>query len=360
MKQVVKSVAVVLAIVFVVSALVAAGLFGIGILLRGADKCSYQEVDRLPSPTGRLAVVRTQRFCLSDEDTPPTFFALLPLGAPFDEKKAFLKSSDYDLKSSNYDGVRSSLGIFAKWLDDDNVLVAAPEGALLKKAVSEFNGIHIQYAVYPLDPGTTRNDNRKKVTEKRIIFEPSFGVNNGVGVPGIGCLLNVNTFDGEHLDELSLDLSARTTFAVKAFDAQRGTVLNKAYSSYDFQISARDEIARPDNHATGAEVIGFTPKDGKSRLWTYVVFPPGVKQPNGKPMAKWIFGYTPTDPHDIISIAEELKSGSLTIRVGYWLDDDVVVYSMGRPTDPQTIDKFEQCIIDNRIFDTPLHGESRK
>jgi hypothetical protein len=305
-------------------------------------------------------VLRTQRFCPSDEDAPPIFFALLPFGAPFDEKKTFLKGSDYDLKISDYDGVRSSFGIFAKWIDDDNVLVAAPEGALLKTAPSEFEGVHIQYAVYPLDPGTTRNDNLKKLIEKKVIFEPSFGVNNGVGVPGIGCLLNVKTFDGEYLDELSLDLSARATFAVKAFDAQRGAVLNKAYSSYDFQISARDEIARQDNHATGAEVVGFTPKDGKSRLWTYAVFLPRVKQPNGKPMAKWIFGYTPTDPHDVISIAQELKSGSLNIRVGYWLDDNIVVYSMERPADPQKIDEFEQCIIDNHIFDTPLFGESRE
>jgi len=352
MKQILQMALIILAIIFMPIALFAVGIFGLGVLFHVTEKCSYQEADRLPSPTGRLAVVRTQRFCTYDEDV-PTRFVLLLSGAPFDEKKTFLKSSDYD-------GARSPFGIFAKWIDDSNLLVAAPEGALLKTAPSEFDGIHIQYAVYPLDSGTTRNDNLKKLIEKTVIFEPSFGTNNGVGVPGIGCLLTANAIDGEYLDELSLDLSARTTFAVKAFDAQRGTVLHKAYSSYDFQISARDEVVRPDNHATGADVVGFTPKDGKSRLWTYLAFPPGIKQPNGKPMAKWIFGYTPTNPHDVISIAEELKSGSLTIRVGYWLDDNVVVYSMGRPTDREKIDEFEQCISDNHIFDTPLFGESRE
>ena len=113
MKQVVKSIIIVLAIVFMLVALVAVGILGAGILLRVTEKCSYQEVDRLPSPTGRFVVLRTQRFCPSDEDAPPIFFALLPFGAPFDEKKTFLKGSDYDLKISDYDGVRSSFGIFA-------------------------------------------------------------------------------------------------------------------------------------------------------------------------------------------------------------------------------------------------------
>ena len=32
-------------------------------------------------------------------------------------------------------------------------------------------------------------------------------------------------------------------------------------------------------------------------------------------------------PHDIVSIAEKLKAGSVAIRVGFWLDNEVVVFS---------------------------------
>src|SRR5665213_3453402 len=97
MKQLLKSVLIVLGIVFALNALLAAGLLGsIAIYYRVTNKCTYREVDRLPSPAARLAVVRTQRMCTWDEAAPLMMFALLPSGAPFDEKESFLRSSDYD------------------------------------------------------------------------------------------------------------------------------------------------------------------------------------------------------------------------------------------------------------------------
>jgi hypothetical protein len=286
-----------------------------------------------------------------DEAPSPILFSLLPPRAPFDEKKTFLKTSDYA------DTIWHSFGVFAKWIDDDNLLIAAPEGARLSTAPSEFDGIHIQYGDYPLDVEKTRNDDLKKVIEKRVTFEPSFDANDGAGVAGVRCLLTVHALHGEYLDVLSLDLSARRWLGVTDFDAKTGTLLKGVLSSFDFQISARDETVRPPvKYATGAEVIGFAPKDGK--IGNFIVRPPGEKQPDGKP--KWIFGYTPANPHDVISIAEELRRASLTIRVGYWLDDIVVLYSMEHPVDAQPINAFERCIADHHLFDTPLHGQGRE
>ena len=77
---------------------------------------------------------------------------------------------------------------------------------------------------------------------------------------------------------------------------------------------------------------------------------PGTRAPSGVPAPKWDFGYSPKDPRDIMSIAEKIKDGTIAVRVGFWLDNKVVVYSGERPTDQKSIEMFERCINDNDFF----------
>jgi hypothetical protein len=56
-----------------------------------------------------------------------------------------------------------------------------------------------------------------------------------------------------------------------------------------------------------------------------------------------------------MSIAEKIKAGTFAVRVGFWLDNEVVVYSGEKPSDQKPIEMFEQCINENHIFDTPQH-----
>lgn len=312
------------------------------------DNCSYDNVDVLPSPTGNLSIARTEYRCSSDEDVPPMMFALLRSGVQFDKERVFVTSA-------NYEGIQSSLSILPKWIDDHNLIIAAPEGARLKTMRTEFDGVHIQYANYPKDSDKVKDEHLRRQVEKKGHFEPMFSKDDGVGVPGIGCYLTVRVHDGEYLDELSLILTARTTFAVKARQPPdyKKIVLNEAYSSFNFQIVARDKVERPDKHATGADVVGFAPKDGRSKLAMTSFSYPRIKAPNGEPMPKWDFVYSPKDPHDIVSIAKKIKAGNFAIRVGYWLDNKVIVYHGVKPGDQKPIEMFEQCINQNHIFDTP-------
>jgi hypothetical protein len=178
-----------------------------------------------------------------------------------------------------------------------------------------------------MDSDKTKDEYQRRQVEKRVRFEPRFRMIVGIGVPSIGCQLDVSAYDGEYLDQLSLSIAART-------------------SGYYFNIFSRDEIHR--RHATGADVVEFSPKDGRSTLMTYNVNYPGTAP-------KWDFGYNPKDPHDIMSIAEKIKDGTIAIRVGFWLDNEVVVYSGEKPTDLKPIEMFEQCINEHHIFDAPRH-----
>jgi hypothetical protein len=114
----------------------------------------------------------------------------------------------------------------------------------------------------------TKDEYLRRQVDKSIRFEPRFRMDRGIGMSRIECNLDLTAYDGEYFDQLSLHMAAITTFAVKANDRD-AMVLNKAYSVYRFQIVARGEIQRPDRHATGADVAGFGPKDGRSTLWGY-------------------------------------------------------------------------------------------
>lgn len=81
----------------------------------------------------------------------PYCSACFPLGQ-FKKKNIFLMSTDYE--KLRYD----PLSIFAKWIDDDNLLIAAPEGSQLRAARRELKGINIQYVVYPLASENTKNE----------------------------------------------------------------------------------------------------------------------------------------------------------------------------------------------------------
>jgi hypothetical protein len=315
-----------------------------------SNKCDFYTIDSLPSSNGRLSVARAEERCSRDEDERPIMFALLFPGERIGGKSVFLKSTVYKVaRSAGY----QPLSIFPKWIDEHNLLIAAPEGSALKNGRNKFRGVHIQYDFYPMDSDKIKDEYLRRQVEKRERLEPRFRLDHGIGLRGIGCNLDVTAYDGEYLDQLELSMAARTTFASKASDRGK-IILNPAYSTFVFNISARDEIQRPDKHATGADVIEFAPKDGRSRLILYSANYPNIKAPNGRPAPKWQFGYRPKSPNDIISIAEKLKSGTIAIRVGFWLDNEVVVYS-GEPIDQKPIEMFEQCIKDNRIFDTPRH-----
>ncbi|MBF0611045.1 MAG: hypothetical protein G8345_04765 [Magnetococcales bacterium] len=314
--------------------------------------CSYRKLDALPSPNGSWTIQRAQGGCTNDEGGSQLMFAMLRPGEAFQTEKVFLKTNQAN-------GKWDLLSAFAKWTDDQHLLIASPEGHTLKSMPSEVNNVKIQYVYYPLDPNKTKDPELQKQIEKKAKFKAHFETSGGFGVPGIGCNLTVDAEDGEHLDRLSLLLRATTTFAIKSYNpALKQSVLNDAYSSYDFQILARDQVQRPDKHATGAELIGFSPQDGKSTLWTYYLNEPPGKAPSGVFSPKWGFGYRPKDPQDILAIARQVKSGTAAIRLSYWLDNEIVTYT-GEPEDQEPFDSFEKCIQDNAIFDTPRHVKDR-
>jgi hypothetical protein len=150
------------------------------------ERCVYNTIDSLPSPTGKLSIARVERSCTYDEADEPVMFALIREGERFEKRNVFLSTDQYQ-------GLRwGALGVFAKWIDNDDLLVAAPEGAVLKAAPIEISGVHVQYGVYPIDSGSTRDGSSVRGIKRNVDFETRYEMNNGIGLPGAGCSLEVS------------------------------------------------------------------------------------------------------------------------------------------------------------------------
>lgn len=311
-------------------------------------KYHYRTVDILPSPTGGLTVHRVEKWLPSyvERVESTLMFALLRPGEQFNNKKVFLTTAD------NLDTL-PSLRIFAKWTDEHNLLIAAPEGSILNNRQNVFDDVHIQYLFYPMDADKTKDEDQRRKIEKRVRFDSKFSQrNHGFAIPGHQCQLDLSAYDGEYLDNLSVSIEARTTFAHNAYD--RGNiVLQNAYSEYYITISAHDEAERTNRHVTTAEVAGFSQKDGKATLFSFAY--PDSKVFSGTFRPNWKAYYDPQNPQDLLSITQQIKNGTFAVRVGYWLDNEVVVYSGEKPSNREPIEMFEQCINENRILDTPRY-----
>jgi hypothetical protein len=328
-----------LAVTAVLVLIMALALMGV---LRLYNSCSFYTIDSLPSPSKGFSLARVEKRCSADIETQPIFFALLSPGAAVRENDIFLTVRAYEARIGEV-AVWSPLMVFGKWISENTVRIAAPEGSGLNTSRTEFHGVRIQYAFYPIETSKTNDERLTHIVEKKLAFESKFKTNTGYGTPGAGCELIISGRDGEYADQLYWLLRARIQHAVRWYPA---------FSSYDFLIVLHNEIEKPGNHATIAKAIGFSPEEGKSTLWAY-----GLNYPRIDP--NWQFGYIPKNPRDLIAMAESVRNGSFVLEVNYWLDDHIVRYSTAGPIDPRQIDEFENCIEENRIFDTPPLSKDR-
>lgn len=145
------------------------------------EKCENKILGTTISPNGKWKLVRIQKFCSSDEDSPPEQFALLQPGESFRKDAIFFAGN-----SAPEFGYHV---IVAKWEDDSNVAIAAPEPYDFKDAPKAFHGIHIHYSTYPRNPDDSKDAQSHRVINQPMFFKFRAEKDNGIGAPGSGCSL---------------------------------------------------------------------------------------------------------------------------------------------------------------------------
>ena len=292
------------------------------------EKCEIKTVGTITSPNKEWEIMRVQKFCTSDEAAPPEQFALLKAGQPFSKDAVFFVGQSNPEFDHHV--------ILAKWIDDSNILVAAPEPYDFSDAQEDFRKIKIHYDAYPADPGKSRDDSSHRVLNKTITFNFRFDKNDGIGAPGLGCNLWAEGSDGEYLKDLNIRLSSDKAFTAKAWNYNPNKTWHledtpeKVISSVLLISSA--EMKKTTTYVTSAQVEDFS-LDHRT----------GWEREDNYGQAWQLFNQI--EHNDIQTAIQKLRTGGLKIKVAFWLDNTEVIYSSQPVKNVQAIEEFERCLI---------------
>ena len=317
-----------LAIVLSITAIIGLPILAFAALRVINEKCETKTIGTLPSPNKEWQIIRVQKFCTSDEAAPPEQFALLKAG------QSFRKDAIFFVGKSNPEFDHHV--ILAKWIDDSNILVAAPEPYDFEDAQEEFREKKIRYDVYPTDPQKSRDDSSHRIINKPVTLKFRFDQNNGTGAPGLGCNLWAEGNDGEYLKDLNVRLSSDKVFAAKAWNYNP----NKTGHLEDMPertissvlLTSSNEIRKNITYVTSAQVedfqlyrrTGWEREDNYGHAWQLL---------------------NKIEHKDILTAIKKLKAGGLKIKVAFWLDNTEVIYSSRQAQNIQAIEEFERCLI---------------
>jgi hypothetical protein len=273
-----------------------------------------------------------------------------------------------DATSSQYIPFKS-LGedVVFKWLDDSNLLIAAPEGNDQHtrpynefgegNRPDSFNGVKLHYAYFTYDPDKSRVVGSQKIFIKKSDFDYRFEKSDGIGVPGIDCYLNMSAVDGDYLEHLKLKISAMKTFEVKALwqdpkngykiDPKNPYRIDPEYSTAAVNVFTDKVIDKSLGLPTGGKLESFSPMAGKplmGRTYRKIIAPSGSSMPS------WDLVYQLNGQSDIQAIISKILKGGLKIKIDFWLGDAEVMYTSTLPKDQTAIKAFQQCVDENHIF----------
>ena len=238
-----------------------------------------------------------------------------------------------------------------KWLDDSNLLIAAAEGndqgTKAEKEFdaegntpAEFNGVKLHYGYYTYEPDTPRIAGSQKIFTKSVTFSYRFKPFHNRGEPSNECDLFMTAPDGDYIHNISLRISAAQLYP-------NGEWQHTPKTNFSINIGADKEVRQSLGFATGAKVENFSPNNGKPIMGR--IYKTGM-WPHTHPARGWDLVYLLQDQNDLQTIIHKIKNGSLHVKVGFWLDNAEVIYTSTAPSDASSVEAFERCIKENKIF----------
>lgn len=237
--------------------------------------------------------------------------------------------------------------VLFKWLNNSHLLVALPEGNYLGKwpinyatkgMPVEINDVKISYGFYPKDPDAPRDPKTHEIVRKvaNFSFEQVRSEDRLGGINTISCDLNMIANDDENLYRLHVELSAFKQAFENAQNVSGGSI----------RIFADKSNAASTLNATS---VSFD--DWFSASHTDVVFRNfrHVSSPN-EAESLWVFD-SEISENQINRSINNIKRGLLDIKVGDWLTNSEIIYSVAAPSNVGAVDNFKKCIVENSIFD---------
>jgi hypothetical protein len=229
-----------------------------------------------------------------------------------------------------------------KWLDDAHLLIATLQKGGLPETPDHFKDVQLSYTFYPDDPDQSINPATQIVIERHPQFKYRFEHTDGWGLPGAWCQLYLEVEDEKFVKEVAVRLTAGKTFAHKELNLSKGlrevpevsggsilVSVHQDYESIRYVTAARYNLL----HLTNAVDRNFSP----------------IKTPNGGIAPSWQTQRV-VEPLQLKSALEDIRTGNLNIRLGFWLDNLELIYKGSPPKNLTAIKDFENCMSESAIF----------
>jgi hypothetical protein len=244
-----------------------------------------------------------------------------------------------------------------KWLNDSDLLIGVPDAESPPDSLedfrklqkpSRFKGIKLRYGYYGRDPDVPRDASSLMVVRRPVEFSSRFEeIKDLVGLPSIGCQIDLTALDGEFFDQLMIRLTSNKTFAHRAVKSSGGKLqyfvtperLDTAIL-FSFGQKTSNFTGEPTSAAFGSLKTQITMKDRNVRP---VMTPAGGLTP-----VRQLFSYI--ERQDLFTALDIASEQPFDVKIGFWLENLQVIYSSNKVINLRAIAEFRQCLSDNAIF----------
>jgi hypothetical protein len=297
------------------------GIFAAILFLRAQAspcECGYFVGER-PSPDGSwIAEIYRDSCDVYDEKV---VFALRRVGETPRQKKNIAASSAGDPDT-----------VVFSWLDKSTVALASFGGSAHSARFfdfdrpAEFRGIKLAYFTYPDRPDAARTPQSRIVESRQIDFAYRFDPSDkSLAYPGVNCAIRMTGADNSEFGNIDVHLYG--------FKSNPGSGGSYAY----VRVILDSSIERP--NITAIALDQFNPADRLHR-------------DGRKTQAVW-----QVSSGDLMREISRLRTRSLNLKIGYFLDNTEIVYSNRNDFDITALDQFERCVADNAVFSPSLNQE---
>jgi hypothetical protein len=237
--------------------------------------------------------------------------------------------------------------VLFKWLNNTQLLVAVPERDYLgswpvnyaaKGKPEEINDVKISYGFYPKDPDAPRDPKTHEIVRKvaNFSFEQVRSEDRLGGIHTISCDLNMIANDDDNFYRLHVELRAFKQTFENARNVSGGSIQIFANKSNATSTLNATSVSFDDwIYASNTEVVGRN-------------FQPVVDRNAAEFL--WIFN-SEISENQINKSINNIKRGLLDIKVGDWLTNSEIIYSVAAPSNVVAVYNFEKCNVENGIFD---------
>jgi hypothetical protein len=218
------------------------------------------------------------------------------------------------------------------WLDNLTVALASFDGSAQSVRFDsseprEFRGIKLAYFGYPNQPDASRDPGTRIIASRKIDFAYSFDPKDRpVAYPGVGCAIRISGEDVPNFDHIVISL-----YGFKEIEPR----YDRAFAYV--RVLLDNPTARPSISAIAVDE--FNPPDWLHRAAR-------------KAQALW-----QVSSGDLMREISRLRTRSLDLKIGYFLDNAEIVYSNRNDFDIAALDQFERCVADNAVFSPSSNRE---